>query len=161
MKWLTADSKSVLDFGCGSGTALFLCAMYGTKQHIGIDLSVTAIEKARIRSERMGKGEFVFFVGGTEKLGEIKSENTDAVILSNILDNLYPNDAEILLEQTKRILRRGGKILIKLNQYLNREQIEKYSIKSIGDDLLNDGLLLWNRTDSEWSNKCRGNKGPV
>ena len=87
----------------------------------------------------------------TAELGQ-QSENTDAVILSNIIGNLYPNDAEILLEQTKRILKRDGKILIKLNQYLNREQIEKYNIKSIGDELLDDGLLLWNRTDNEWSN---------
>ena len=29
LKWLVSNAKSVLDFGCGSGTALFLCNNYG------------------------------------------------------------------------------------------------------------------------------------
>lgn len=38
LQWLTKDVQSVIDFGCGTGTALFLCNKYGTQMHIGIDL---------------------------------------------------------------------------------------------------------------------------
>lgn len=39
LEWLTENASTVLDFGCGNGIVLFLCSLYGTKTHIGIDLS--------------------------------------------------------------------------------------------------------------------------
>ena len=38
LEWLTENASTVLDFGCGNGIVLFLCPLYGTKTHIGIDL---------------------------------------------------------------------------------------------------------------------------
>ena len=43
--WLADGSESVVDFGCGNGTLLFICRNLGTKAHIGIDLSEQAIKK--------------------------------------------------------------------------------------------------------------------
>jgi ubiquinone/menaquinone biosynthesis C-methylase UbiE len=150
LKWLAAGTESVLDFGCGTGTMLFFCEMYGTRKHIGIDISNKAIEKAWIRSEKMKNGEYNFWVGGVERLQEIDSESIDAVILSNIVDNLYPDDALLLLQQTERVLKNDGKVLIKLNPYLSEKKIKEYDIKTIHGNLLDDGLLLWNNTDEEW-----------
>ncbi len=39
---------------------------------------------------------------------------------------------------------------MKLNPYITDEQIEEYGIKKIGDNLLDDGMILWNNTNEMW-----------
>lgn len=150
LEWLTDNTTTILDFGCGSGTVLFLCSHYGTKNHIGIDLSQQAIQNARKRSEKSIDGKFYFECGGVELLKEIDSASIDAIVLSNIIDNLYPEDVINLLVESKRILRTNGKILVKLNPYLSDEQIKEWNIKIIDNNLLDDGMILWNNSTKEW-----------
>jgi len=152
MEWLTEKSVSVLDFGCGNGTALFLCNKYGTKTHIGIDLSSQAIKCAVEKSKLLESGEFQFICGGIEALKKLPDESVDSAILSNIIDNLYPDDAISVLEEIRRILKKNGKLLVKLNPFITDEQIENYGIKQINDNLYDDGMLLWNNTKEEWEN---------
>ncbi|MEN6420016.1 MAG: class I SAM-dependent methyltransferase [Clostridiaceae bacterium] len=150
IRWLCEKSESVLDFGCGNGSVLFFCALHGAKTHIGIDLSQAAINIAQKRSERMQEGVFDFRLGGVEQLETLASGSQDAVVLSNILDNLYPSDAEKALFECARILKAGGKALVKLNDYVTEQQIIDWKIKVIEGRLLDDGLLLWNNTDGQW-----------
>lgn len=150
LRWLAENSQNVLDFGCGNGSILFFCALLGTKNHIGIDLSSAAIDSAIKRSGKMQTGAFSFRLGGVERLSELETGSQDAVILSNILDNLYPEDAETLLRECARLLKPGGKALIKLNPYLTKQQIKDWEIKVIEGSLLDDGLLLWNNTTEQW-----------
>jgi hypothetical protein len=58
------------------------------------------------------------------------------------LDNLYPEDAETLLRECARLLKPGGKALIKLNPYLTKQQIKDWEIKVIEGSLLDDGYCL-------------------
>lgn len=148
--WLADGSESVLDFGCGNGTLLFICRNLGTKTHIGIDLSEQAIKSAVERSRAVQNENFSFINGGTEQLKNIADNSVDAAILSNILDNLYPDDAVFALGEIHRLLKRGGKLLVKLNPFLSEKQIKEWNIKTIDGNLLDDGLLLWNNTDAEW-----------
>lgn len=148
--WLADGSESVLDFGCGNGTLLFICRNLGTKTHIGIDLSEQAIKSAVERSRAVQNENFSFINGGTEQLKNIADNSVAAAILSNILDNLYPDDAVFALGEIHRLLKRGGKLLVKLNPFLSEKQIKEWNIKTIDGNLLDDGLLLWNNTDAEW-----------
>lgn len=150
IEWVTTDAEDILDFGCGNGALLFLCSFYGTTKHTGIDLSEQAIASAKRRSEKMKNGEYHFLCGGTDALRNVAEESVDAVVLSNIIDNLYPEDAMTVLNETKRILRKNGRLLVKLNPHLTAEQIEEYQIKVIKDNLLDDGMILWNNTTEEW-----------
>lgn len=150
LDWLTQGAHSVLDFGCGNGIALFYCALRGTRRHAGIDLSRKGIESALLRAEKMRCGEYAFTVGGVEALETIADRSFDAVLMLNILDNLYPDDARAALRHAARILRPGGRGLIKLNPYLTAEQVREWNIRVIEGNLLDDGLLLWNNTDGEW-----------
>ena len=150
VRWLADGSANVLDFGCGNGSVLFFCALLGTKNHIGIDLSSAAIESAVRRSKKMKTGAFDFRHGGIERVFELETGSLDAVILSNILDNLYPEDAETLLRECVRLLKSGGKALIKLNAFLTERQISDWGVKVIEGSLLDDGLLLWNNTSEQW-----------
>ena len=148
--WLADGSESVVDFGCGNGTFLFICRNFGTKTHIGIDLSEQAIKSAVERSRAVQNENFSFINGGTEQLKRIADNSVDAAILSNILDNLYPDDAVSALGEIHRLLKSGGKLLVKLNPFLSEKQIKEWNIKTIEENLLDDGLLLWNNTDAEW-----------
>ncbi len=150
IRWICNGTKKILDFGCGNGTMLFLCAINGTKLNIGIDLSEKGIEAAKKRAEQMTQGEFYFSQGGIDRLMNIDDSDVDAVILSNIIDNLYPDDAEVLMNEVERVLGENGKVLVKLNPYVTSEQILGWNIKVIKDNLLDDGLILWNNTTDEW-----------
>lgn len=148
--WLCEGSKRVFDFGCASGTLLFYCALNGTSEHTGVDFSIPAITCARIRASKMPAGTFAFSHGSLEQVAKFKDSSFDGMILSNILDNLYPDDAVALLRESARVLKHGGKVLLKLNPYLTQEQIRDWNIRIISGDLLDDGLLLWNTTTAKW-----------
>lgn len=151
LDWLTEGAERILDFGCGNGTLLFLCALRGTSEHTGIDLSPKAIESAQRRSSMMRTGQFTFLQGSLERLKELPGQSLDAVLLSNILDNLYPEDAIKLLMETQRLLKPNGRVLLKLNPFLSPQQIREWKISVIRDNLLDDGLLLWNNSAQQWT----------
>ena len=150
IQWVCEGTSSIVDFGCGNGTLLFLCALHGTENRIGIDISEQAIENARNISAQLAKGDFQFFLGGTKLLQKIEDATADAVILSNIIDNLYPEDVQFVLNETARILKDNGKVLVKLNPFITESQIKEWQIKIIKDNLLDDGFILWNNSTDQW-----------
>lgn len=159
LRWAISGANTVVDFGCGNGTLLFIAAKNGTKNHIGIDISHSAISSANAFAKRAldgandtGKPSFCFMQGGVEKLMCVGTCFCDTFLLSNIIDNLYPDDAKRLLEEVYRVLKPNGRVFVKLNQFIDEEFIDECKIKRIGNNLLDDGLILWNNTTEEWSN---------
>lgn len=150
LQWLTEDAETVLDFGCGNGILLFFCSLYGTSAHTGIDLSPAAVRSASERAKNAPRGMFRFICGSLDALRDIETASADAVVLSNIIDNLYPEDAAAVLTEIRRILRKNGRILLKLNPYLTAEQIASWNIRVIDGNLLDDGMILWNQTTAVW-----------
>lgn len=150
LDWLCQGARRVLDFGCGNGVLLLYCALRGAKELVGMDLSPAGISNARLRFRRAGLEPFTLLVGGVETLEQWPPDSFDAILLSNILDNLYPQDAMSLLSQCHRLLRPRGRILVKLNPWLSPEQIQAWGIQVLEGNLLDDGLLLWNNTDRQW-----------
>ena len=150
IEWVCASTQRLLDFGCGNGVMLMLCSYHGTRDHLGIDLSCEAIRSAEKKAAQMPFGRYDFLQGGVSVLAEQSDHSFDAVILSNIVDNLYPDDAKTLLSECVRILKPNGKALVKLNPHLSSSQIEQWGIQILEGDLLDDGLLLWNQTTEQW-----------
>jgi len=150
LTWLCDGAQKVLDFGCGNGSLLFRCALRGTQVHRGIDFSSEAVGLAQKRAALMNRGRYIFSVGEVSALKPIGNGSMDAALLSNILDNLIPQDSEALLNHVRRILRPGGKLLVKLNDYMTEERMTEWDVKRIEGDLLDDGLLLYNRTTEDW-----------
>lgn len=150
LSWLLEKASSVIDFGCANGNLLFHCCQYGTTKHIGIDLSSQGIANARENGKKISDREFLFICGGVDALASVEPSSTDAAILSNIIDNLYSEDAHCVLSEIKRILRPNGRLLVKLNPFLTSEQISEYGIQVIEGNLLDDGLILWNNSTEEW-----------
>lgn len=112
LDWLCLGSETILDFGCGNGTMLFLCARRGVKRLYGIDLAEEGINCAELRKKMMDKGEYYFAVGSQELLQRIEDNKIDGIVLSNILDNMYPGDVTLLLAECARILKVHGKIIL-------------------------------------------------
>lgn len=151
-KWLSDGTDSIIDFGCGSGTFLFDSALRGTRHHIGIDISMDAIALAKEREKLFETGNFEFIQGGLECLNQINDNTMDGAILSNIVDNMTPQDAELILNNIHRIVHVNGKILFKVNPFLSKEQIREWGIKELGDNLLLDGsgMYLYNLKTDKW-----------
>lgn len=150
LDWLCESPGRLLDFGCGNGVLSLYCALRRVKELVSIDLAPTAISNARLRFQRAGLEQFTLLEGSVEVLAQLASDSFDAVLLSNILDNLYPQDAVNLLIQCRRLLRPSGRILIQLNPWLSPEQVRDWGIQPLEGNLLDDGLLLWNNTDAQW-----------
>lgn len=154
LAWLCSDCESVLDYGCGSGTMLLRCAvLYNNCRCLGIDISQQAVELAGKDAIINGLDERVSFeCGGIEKLADIADDSFDAAILSNIIDNVFPEDADIILHHIHRILRPNGKLLLKLNPYLTQEQIAEWGLTELSPDfyLENDDLYLRNLKNEQW-----------
>lgn len=154
VKWLCAGVESIIDYGCGNGAFLFNCALCEVQHLVGIDISSEGIKLAREIRKFHEKGDFDFHKGSIDILSSMRSHTMDGAILSNIVDNLIPKEADLVLQHIHRIVRINGKIIFKVNPKLTKEQIIEWDIKDLGNDLLLEptGLYLLNKTTEEWIN---------
>jgi len=149
MNWLIKDGDTVLDFGCGNGTLLLYGDLKGAERLVGIDISEAGIDLARERAKHM-TGQYELYKGDVKTLKKLKEGSFDSVILSNIIDNLIEEDMLLVLSEVHRLLKTNGKLMVKINDYIDETDYEKHKIKVIDNDLLDDGLLLLNKTTDAW-----------
>ena len=154
LDWLSEDASKFLDFGSGSGAVLAYLAKRKPGEYYGIDVSPSAIDLANRLFEHNDLKTGRFKVGSIEALNEFASNTFDAIILSNILDNLKESDALEVLNHTHRLLKANGKLFIKLNPYFDPEALDR-SQERLDDDFYveSSGLYLWNKTDQFWINQ--------
>lgn len=151
--WLCKGTRAILDFGCGSGLFDLRCLYEDEVEYIkGIDISDNAVSfanKAVKLNYLVGRAEFV--CEGIDALYKIDSSAFDGCILFNILDSLTQKDIIKVIAQIHRIIRPGGKVLVKLNPYLDRKTIEENNLINIDKNLYKDedGVYLLNLTDDE------------
>lgn len=152
IKWLSKDSDIIIDFGCGNGSLLLRASYKGKASLVGIDISEKAVNSAEnIARDNDLEDRSEFICGGIEKLSQFEENEFDAGILSNVVDNLLPEDARELLSKFHRIIEPDGKILLKLNDYVDPEQLEEWGSEEISDGFYKEetGLYFWNITDEE------------
>ena len=152
--WISTDSESVLDFGSGSGKVLFRCLENGVTNGCGIDISKGAINLANNVAKSNNLLHRVKFInGGVDVLKEIVDNSYDCAILFNILDNLRPLDAMEVIKGINRIVKESGKILIKLNPYLDESKINDYNFTRIDEDFYHTetGLYFWNLSNVKFN----------
>lgn len=151
--WLRTPNNQVLDFGFGSGLVLLILAYEHPGKYHGIELSKEACKLAKRLFKHYGILNAFFDQGSIKKLRRITSESYDAVILSNVVDNLFPEDGKSVIEETFRILRPEGRCLFKVNDHVSNDEAEKMGFKRIQEDFYLEptGLYLWNLSTEEWS----------
>lgn len=82
----------------------------------------------------------------------IKNRYFDGAILSNILDNVFEEEVEKIINQLSRITAVNGKIFVKLSPYLSGDMIEEYGLAKCDQNLYCDenGVYFLNLTSGEW-----------
>lgn len=98
------EGRTVLDYGCGTGTTALLLAEHGA-QVTGIDISDVAIQMAREQAALRGQSNAVFSVMDAEAL-EFDANSFDIVCGMSILHHLQLQKA---LRELGRVLRPTGK----------------------------------------------------
>ncbi len=155
LDWMVDEGSSIIDFGCGNGKLLIRCSAKGAEKGTGIDISSEGIDKAEKIAEKTGSnGRMDFVVGGKEILQDLQENEFDGGILSNIIDNLLPEDSKEVLKELNRIIEPDGKIFLKLNDHIDPDQMDEWNAKNINGSLYKEegGLYLWNLTDEEVKN---------
>lgn len=102
---------TVLDLGCGAGTDLLIAAqMTGPSgRAIGIDLTPSMVERARVGAAEMGLTNVEVHEGLIERL-PLEDESVDVVISNGVID-LVP-DKDAVFGEIKRVLKPGGRMQI-------------------------------------------------
>jgi methylase of polypeptide subunit release factors len=124
------DKSVVIDAGCGSGVLSIVAAKLGAGMVYGVDAAKGTVEVATANAESQGVADRIQFFEGDmfDSLDDL--ETVDVVIgdVSGIPDELAhvsgwfpsglaggPTGAELpmrMLEEAKRLLRKGGKLLL-------------------------------------------------
>lgn len=98
------ESFQVLDAGCGDGE--FVAFLHGLGLHVtGIDLSATAVEKARRRNLAVD-----LQVGSLERELPFAKATFDVIWCTEVLEHLF--DVHRTLAEFNRVLRDGGLLLL-------------------------------------------------
>ncbi|MFF5359759.1 methyltransferase domain-containing protein [Streptomyces scabiei] len=97
--------RTVLDIGCGDGTAAATAAPLLTGHRVvGVDWSQDALRRARTRIPYAIRGELTD--GGLP----LRAESADAVLFSEVIEHLVDPDAA--LDEIRRVLRPGGHLML-------------------------------------------------
>ncbi|MFJ6660279.1 class I SAM-dependent methyltransferase [Streptomyces sp. NPDC091377] len=97
--------RTVLDIGCGDGTAAATAApLLPGHRIVGVDWSQDALVRARARLPYVVRGELTD--GGLP----IRSGAADAVLFSEVVEHLVDPDAA--LDELRRVLRPGGHLML-------------------------------------------------
>jgi SAM-dependent methyltransferase len=100
--WDRIRDKTVLDFGCGSGSEAAEMAERGARHVIGLDIDERSLERARAQAQRRGVAERTTFASDT-------GERVDVVISLDAFEHFQDPDA--ILRKMASLLRPGGEVL--------------------------------------------------
>ncbi|SNX58228.1 ubiquinone/menaquinone biosynthesis C-methylase UbiE [Streptomyces sp. TLI_55] len=101
----TRPAQTILDIGCGDGTAAATAApLLPGHRLVGVDWSQDALRRARTRIPYAVRGELT---GGGLPFG---TGSVDAVLFSEVVEHLVDPDAA--MDEIRRVLRPGGHLML-------------------------------------------------
>lgn len=108
-----SPGMKVLDVGCGRGEMIVHCNLHGAFA-VGVDYSTHALrlaQKAITQIEHQDWDQPKVSQSNAKHL-PFSSHIFDCVIMSDIVEHLYPEELLMALKEIRRVLRPGGKLLI-------------------------------------------------
>ncbi len=111
----SAEGKSVLEIGCGTGEVAFWMAEKTVANVLGTDLCVPFVDKAK---EKFQLANLRYAVLDFNKVDQFKGEKFDYIVGNGILHHLYHHLDEAL-SNMKNLLREGGKLIFLEPNYHN------------------------------------------
>lgn len=142
--------KNILDFGCGTGDVIFQCYEFGNMNYgLGVDLSQTGIEYARKMTLVNNYHGLNFDVGDISYFDSYEEGSFDGIILSNVLDVMPKDVAVTTFICLTELLPPKGLMFVKLNPYYDKEDMKKWGMTQIKDNLFEeDGVLRYRELDT-------------
>lgn len=126
------------DFGCGSGNWVIALAKILTKgKVIGIDILEEPLSALRAKLKDQGILNVDLARADVEKRTPILPESLDLVLMTNLL--FETENKKGVMEEAKRVLKKGGKILIvdwkENSPFGPEEKVKKEEILKIGEEI--------------------------
>lgn len=136
-EWLiqnVPEKAKVLDVGCGFGRhAQLLLDRCKPGCVTGIDINVSMINRARELVKVYGREKLKFYVDDAAELACCNDNEFDVVVcMTNTLGNINPEKQKACLEQIKRVVKPGGKILISVYSILQGTRVRLRSYEAVG-----------------------------
>jgi 2-polyprenyl-3-methyl-5-hydroxy-6-metoxy-1,4-benzoquinol methylase len=100
----------VVDLGCALGTFCFVLAPR-CKQVIGVDYSTKAIAICNNLQRKSPNNNVKFICSAVHDTG-LESGSVDVVICADLVEHLYPAVFEKTLDESRRLLRKHGKLVV-------------------------------------------------
>jgi ubiquinone/menaquinone biosynthesis C-methylase UbiE len=103
-------AERVLDLGCGWGT---FCWALGPSvaEMVGLDFSRKSIDLCEKRLARSPIDGVSFLCADARKTG-LETESFDLVLGADLVEHLYPEDAQAVVAEAFRLVKRGGRISV-------------------------------------------------
>lgn len=101
----------VVDFGCGSGLLMPLCAPL-VRTYVGVDFSQAFITTADARRERLGIGNAVFVCGPIESLARDNPHRFKVGFALDLSEHVYDREWTQLLIAMRESLAPGGRLYL-------------------------------------------------
>lgn len=106
------DGQHILEVAAGTGLAFYEIVRHNPHGHnLGIDLSKGMLEKAEQRLEALGQANYSLRVGTAFAL-PLEDESVDILVNNYMFDLIAFEDMERVLAEFKRVLRKGGKLIL-------------------------------------------------
>lgn len=112
------DTKTILDFGCGSGaSSMILSRLFPKAKIIGVELEekLLSIAKARLEFYQYQNIEFHLSPSGSElplNIGEF-----DLVIMSAVYEHLLPNERKSIMPMIWKEIKVGGCLFLNMTPH--------------------------------------------
>jgi SAM-dependent methyltransferase len=108
-----ARNGRILDLGCGSGNTANELRSSAYKSYVGVDISETALEKARRRSEENGRGQKTKFLRGDFVKYE-PQQRFDVILFRESLYHVPLGNVKATLDRYAKHLGKGGVFIVRI-----------------------------------------------
>jgi cyclopropane fatty-acyl-phospholipid synthase-like methyltransferase len=104
------EGDLLLDIGCGSGKYSAIFSHRATV--VAIDFSIAAIEVSRETVEKYGVPRNVLLCQSFCQILPFKDSTFDKVLCIDLVEHLYPDDFQSMIDEIRRVLKDGGRLYI-------------------------------------------------
>lgn len=102
--------ERVLDLGAGWGTFSFALAREASEV-VGVDFSEKSVAFCRRRLEASSLENLSFLRADARDTG-LEPDSFDVVVAADLFEHLYPDDSVAVVAEARRVLKRGGRLVV-------------------------------------------------